>query len=316
MANCEFAIGNKSTLVNWGMNYQVDLLEMQHNNYVYSVQHNRNPFIDFPELIDYVYGSKSSEPGELKNLDASYYLLNMDKEGVSHYALKTALREFDSGATLTSSDYEILSINHDLSRGSKYNSDFTYTFTAEDASNGSKLIEIETPINIVKYNVKVNSGSFNSCSYQYEIIGSAASTTGAEFVNYTSGKEVNLGGTIWTFTWTNPNGLVGSKDKTYGLAFGKNASSRVNKLTIETKNEYSVNAIYLKSSTAANQVANYKIYVGDTLVSSGTFTRESSGPSIIGDTFSSLTGKISIVIDGSGAENGSIYIHSLAYNAI
>ena len=313
MANCEFAIGNKSTIVDWGLSKEVDLIEMQHNNYVYSVQHNRNPFIDFPELIDYVYGEKANTPGTLKNLNASYYSLNMDKEGASHYAIETAVREFDVNSTLTNEDYKIISINHDLSKGSAYTSDFTYTFTDEDATNGTKLIEIDTPINKVKYNVKVNSGSFNSCSYQYEIIGSAASTAGSEFVNYTSGKVVNLGGTNWTFTWTNPNGLVGSKDKTYGLIFGKNASSRVNKLTIETVDSYNVNALYLKAATAAGQTANYKMYVGETLIASGTFTRESA-PTILGDGFESLTGSLRIVIDGSGAESGAIYIHSLAYN--
>ena len=122
-------------------------------------------------------------------------------------------------------------------------------------------------------------------------------------------------GAVYYVATDGKDGNVGSKDKTYGLAFGKNASSRVQSLTIETVDSYTVNAVYFKGATAANQTANYKIYVGDTIVDSGTFTRETT-VSIIGNRFKSSTGKIKIVIDGSGAENGAIYIHSLAYNVV
>ena len=50
MDNCEFAIGNKSTLISWASEYKVSQIEMQHNNYVYKLQKNRNPFVDFSEL--------------------------------------------------------------------------------------------------------------------------------------------------------------------------------------------------------------------------------------------------------------------------
>ena len=317
MDNCQFAIGNKSTLVSWAGSYDVSLNEMQHNNYVYSVQGNRNPFIDYPELVDYIYGDKTNEGGNLKDLTASYLSLNMNEEGVSHYAITSAKREFDVNETITGNDLTIREVKHDLSYGNEVElNDFEYTFTDEDAQNGTKLLEIETNLNTLQLLVRVNSGSLNSCSYQYEIIGSAASTPGSEFVGYTSGKEVSLGGEVWTFTWTNPNGAVGSKDKTYGLAFGKNASSRMNQLTIETKESHVFNAIYLKAATAANQTANYSIYVGTTLVDSGTFTRESSGPTLLGTTFSQLEGRIKIVINGSGATDGAIYIHTLAFNIV
>ncbi|MBR0294877.1 MAG: endonuclease [Bacilli bacterium] len=314
MDNCQFAFGNRSTLVDWGESYEIDLLEMQHNNYVYSVQGNRNPFIDYPELIDYVYGDKMNTPGRLSSLRASYLTLGMNEEGVSHYALTEATREFDSGSEITNEDFKIFEVNKDLTLGNEYQSTFSYTFTSADVENGSAIVEIPTPLNTIALKVKVNAGSFNSCSYKYEIIGSAASTAGSEFVNYTNGKEVTLGDTIWTFSWTNPNGAVGSKDKTYGLAFGKNSSSRMNSLTIATKESHTVNAVYIKGATAANESADYKIYVGDELVVDGSFTRVSGGPSLIGGIFATRTGQIRIVIDGSGAHNGAIYIHSLAYN--
>ena len=95
MANCQFAIGNLSTLVDWALNFEVDLLEMQHNTYVYSEsgQGNRNPFVDYPGLVDYAFGDKKDQAGSLEDLDASYYALEMDKDVIHHYAVESAKRE-------------------------------------------------------------------------------------------------------------------------------------------------------------------------------------------------------------------------------
>ena len=62
--NCAFAIGNLSELLEWNNNVPVDYLEMQHNISVYTdkdnpdgvAQGNRNPYVDYPGLVDYVYG--------------------------------------------------------------------------------------------------------------------------------------------------------------------------------------------------------------------------------------------------------------------
>lgn len=38
-----------------------DDFEMNRNNYIYTWQYNRNPFIDLPELADYIFGNKQDE---------------------------------------------------------------------------------------------------------------------------------------------------------------------------------------------------------------------------------------------------------------
>jgi hypothetical protein len=72
-----FAIGHLSELLDWSDTFDVDYLEMQHNDSVYFhpysktgiAQNNRNPYIDHPEWarrvydVNYVYdSSKEQEP--------------------------------------------------------------------------------------------------------------------------------------------------------------------------------------------------------------------------------------------------------------
>lgn len=49
-------------LLEWAHNDPVDTKEYNRNNAVYEVQRNRNPFIDIPDLADYIWGDKINEP--------------------------------------------------------------------------------------------------------------------------------------------------------------------------------------------------------------------------------------------------------------
>lgn len=48
--------------IDWAKNDEPDEVEITRNNAVYKIQGNRNPFVDFPELMDYVWGDKVNEP--------------------------------------------------------------------------------------------------------------------------------------------------------------------------------------------------------------------------------------------------------------
>ncbi len=55
-------LGDLDSLLAWNKSDPRDDFEMNRNNYIYSVwQKNRNPFIDYPELADYIWGSKIGE---------------------------------------------------------------------------------------------------------------------------------------------------------------------------------------------------------------------------------------------------------------
>lgn len=50
-------LGDLTTLLDWHRNDPPDDFEMNRNNIVYTWQFNRNPFIDFPDLVEYIWGN-------------------------------------------------------------------------------------------------------------------------------------------------------------------------------------------------------------------------------------------------------------------
>lgn len=57
----EGELGDLATLLNWHRNDPPDDFEMNRNNIVYTWQFNRNPFIDQPDLVEYIWGNMVGE---------------------------------------------------------------------------------------------------------------------------------------------------------------------------------------------------------------------------------------------------------------
>lgn len=49
-------------LLEWSKADPVDSKEIKRNEEIYKIQHNRNPYIDHPELLDYIWGDKTTTP--------------------------------------------------------------------------------------------------------------------------------------------------------------------------------------------------------------------------------------------------------------
>jgi hypothetical protein len=49
-------MGDLATLLNWHRNDPPDDFEMNRNNVIYTWQFNRNPLIDMPDLVEYIWG--------------------------------------------------------------------------------------------------------------------------------------------------------------------------------------------------------------------------------------------------------------------
>lgn len=59
-------------LLAWHRNDPVSEKEKVRNNAVESIQHNRNPFIDYPELVEYIWGNKTSQSFSLAAATSAY----------------------------------------------------------------------------------------------------------------------------------------------------------------------------------------------------------------------------------------------------
>ena len=66
-------LGDLTTLLNWHRIDPPDDFEMNRNNIVYNWQFNRNPFIDQPDLVEYIWGTNVgaiwNQPLEIEDLD-------------------------------------------------------------------------------------------------------------------------------------------------------------------------------------------------------------------------------------------------------
>jgi hypothetical protein len=55
-------LGDLALLLQWNQTDPKDDFEVNRNNYIYTWQVNRNPFIDYPSLADYIWGANADQP--------------------------------------------------------------------------------------------------------------------------------------------------------------------------------------------------------------------------------------------------------------
>jgi len=58
----------KNLLMKWHRQDPVSQKEIDRNQAVYGIQHNRNPFIDYPELAEYIWGNKMGQTIDLSSM--------------------------------------------------------------------------------------------------------------------------------------------------------------------------------------------------------------------------------------------------------
>lgn len=98
-------IGDLATLLSWNVLDKSDDYEMNRNNYIQTWQHNRNPFIDYPLLADYIFGAQYGQPWFATLTSSSF-----DATEVKVYPNPASEHIFISGVTGTSK-VEILSVS-------------------------------------------------------------------------------------------------------------------------------------------------------------------------------------------------------------
>jgi hypothetical protein len=96
-------IGDLATLLQWNQSDASDDFEMNRNNYIYTWQVNRNPFIDYPNLADFIWGTRVGEPWSAslsnENFSDSRIIVYPNP---ARFSLEISGIEMDSNITLSS----------------------------------------------------------------------------------------------------------------------------------------------------------------------------------------------------------------------
>ena len=302
-----FAMGNLSTLLDWNSKV-VDRQEMWHNETVYSYVHqnegvnkgkkqgNRNPFVDYPELVDYVYGSKKDEPGNLGNIRPSAEDLYENPKEVNNYALTSYKEKYLVGETLSSADYTLVRVNNDFTTEAIdfENTNQDYTFVQGDI--GQKTITLTTPKGNLSYVVNVESASgLNACNYNFMI---STSSFNSSKINKTPVQMLSYGGVTYNVSAGIDNCGIRAKDSHVQIG---TANAPAGTVTIESTSDFvyegksNICSVYLGLNTASGTTYRYKISVGGEVVKMDTFQYIATRPGIVGlELLSPLSGKLKI----------------------
>lgn len=86
-------MGDLATLLQWNQSDPSDDFEMNRNNYIYTWQHNRNPFIDLPDLANYIWGANSGETYTLSIADISQLKVSLYPNPASNYIIISGIEK-------------------------------------------------------------------------------------------------------------------------------------------------------------------------------------------------------------------------------
>ena len=328
--NGAFAIGNLSTLLNWNNDFDVDYLEMQHNVSVYKdiysddgyAQGNRNPYVDFPGLVDYAFGSKKNQAGELKDIIPTQSYLKCDEHTLSHYALKEAKRIYEPGGQIANDDYKVVAVYKDYSYevvNSGYtNSLSNHVFSENDGE--SIKATITAGENSFSYNIVLN--PMINCSTGAVIL----NTDGINERTPNIEQPVSWGDNDFYFSFTTSysnvsaegtsGGMTLKNDNQNGGGFYLGSGNKVlTSLTIKTKDAFTIDQAYIKAcANNASSSFSLTIKVGDqVLLSNASVSYNQQKTKVFGAKANApLTGQVTYIFTGSNA----LRINSIAFNAI
>ena len=309
--------GNSSSIIDWALSFDVDEHEYQHNDVVYGIQYNRNPYIDFPALVDFVYGSKKDEPGSIEDIIATSTQdkLNTDEAIYKNIALEGVQYTYEIGDSFSISDIDHIYTTY---------TDFSY-IEVEDRSKITSNVEENYEFNQVgTYDITLSDGTTN-VTYQIDVVDKDPTLDcDVSFSSYVDGK--NVGKTKFNgLTSSNPLtnvdlggiyynasinvGKMGTSSSSKGVAFGSNTAP-VETLTLETMEtvERTISKIYINASMSSSKTALLSIYIGDKLV--GNATLDSSPHLYEFENISSYEGKLKIEFT---SVNGTLYLMQIAF---
>ena len=323
--DCRFAIGNLSTLLDWNNKYEVDLLEMQHNISVYQdkdnpdgyAQGNRNPYVDFPELVDYVYGDKKDSAGSLSALTPAFVF--SEEKILTHYAIKEAKREYGFGEKLSQDDYIIVKVYNSFTDEAVNESDnVTNSLLGHEFSEADLDIAVATiitPKDELYYSIFLNPMVATSTGIL------ALDKTGINDKKPNEEQLVTYGDYDFYFSFTTDytsvtsNGMTLSNDNQKGGFYLGSGNRVLTGVTFKSKESYTIDQAFIKTY-AGNKDSGFDlvIKVGDSILLDTTrVTYNQATYAVYGAKIDTpLTGQLSFIFTGSN----KLYFNSIAFNSI
>ena len=124
-----------SLLLKWNSMDPISAKEINRNNAVYGIQHNRNPYIDFPILAEYIWGSHKGESWSLTSGIDELKIVFSIWPSITQNVLNI---NCDENNTI----YRIFDINGQLLATS--NLDISKKVALDDFQNGMYLIQLQS----------------------------------------------------------------------------------------------------------------------------------------------------------------------------
>lgn len=261
---------NLEDLIEWNNNFLPDRLEYQHTNVVQNEQGNRNPFVDFPGLVDYVYGSKQRQKGSLINIPNAYDILDLENDKIHNLAVKNVRYAYDGGDIFDSSkDLEVYTVTNSfkVEKTEKYLVSGINDNEPLSFEQNGKLVTILYDNDLTySYNINVAPKEWNEMNYKFTMLPSGL-TKGQNKISY-NGVTWNIDfGDAKTVKALDRNG------EQYGVIIGSK-SSPANNISLETENDFSyennyvIKKIFIETNTANKYYGSYNIImsIGDKIV--------------------------------------------------
>jgi len=144
--------GKLSTLLQWNLLDPPDDFERNRNNAIYSFQHNRNPFIDYPEWAQMIWDNQNANPISIDNIEISPVIV-VAQQPIQISATIQTLSKLATNATINwGTSYDNLEYEVEMTADADV---FTGTIPgqAEDAT--------------IYYNIHANDGTNENSSVVY-----------------------------------------------------------------------------------------------------------------------------------------------------
>jgi hypothetical protein len=125
-------IGDLDTLLLWHQQDPPDDFEMNRNNYIYTWQVNRNPFIDNPDLASYIFGSNVGQPYTLSNENFEVSKVVVYPNPTTDYIIISGI---ESDAKV-----EVYSITGQIIKSKEFSNEVTLSMS--DVTSGIYLVKI------------------------------------------------------------------------------------------------------------------------------------------------------------------------------